>query len=376
MSPLSRRLLLALPWVAGALLCLGVHVRHRIEVSLALENHRRESRQEARQVAGSLNRALQQIHDNLRTVARLPGVRGMSSDCAGLGDDARRSVRVLYESLADAGALSELYLLPIGFDPDLGESQPLREPCASFDFVVSGREAGVSDEIPGAVSALERIEIHEHRALARQLEWLVANFPSEAQARALSHYPVVSGPEMLTSDNSHFDPSAPDDRDRAGIALSVPIYGAAGEIRGSAGGVILSHALRDLLPTGDYALRNQRHGIAIEPHFAGQWQASREWIERVEPDPSLAYSETLQLLAPDAAGPWVLWVGTSPERFAARSDVASARAFQRFGLAAGVATAVAATLGIAVLAERRRRTARHVRRLTKIARRMQKILGE
>ena len=376
MTITARRLFLGLPWVAGALVCVIVHLRHEVDVGLALENHRRDSRHEARRVAGNLNRQLQQLYDGLRALALLPGVRAISGSCPELGGDARSSVQTIYETLANAGVLSEVYLIPLGFDPDRGPGAPGAAPaiCARFDAALGSREAVAAPALPGAAPAQGRVEIDELRALARELAWLQQHYPTASLADALGRYPGIAGPEVPTSDYSRTDPAAPVDRDRMGIALSVPIYGAEGEMRGSVAGVILSHALRDLLPSGDYALRNRVQGISIEPHFAGQWERSRAHIARAEPDPNLLYSEVLELLVPDAAGPWVLWVGMPRERFLARGDFAAAEAFHRFGLAAGVGTAVAATIALAALAEGRRRSARRVLRLTRIARRMQEIL--
>jgi hypothetical protein len=237
---------------------------------------------------------------------------------------------------------------------------------------VRDREAGLA--VAGGAPA--RIEIYEHREVARQLGWLVQRASARRPEAGSAAFPITTGPEVVTSDHSHFDPAAPDDRDRMGLVISVPLVGRDGGVRGSASAVLLSHALRDLLPNGNYVLRHAQHGIAIEPHFAGQWQQSRAWSARVAPDPTLIFSETLELLAPDALGAWVLWVGAPDAEFEARADVKSARAFQRAGIAGGVALAVLGVLGVSRISESRRRSARRIARLTHIARNLEKIVGD
>ncbi|MFQ5424041.1 MAG: ATP-binding protein [Phycisphaerae bacterium] len=362
------RLIYVVIALVGGSVCAAVFWNHRSDLRTALGHYRTESHDASAFVARNIEENYARIYQGLRTIARLPGVRaierygdGMEFRGGGHGfdSDARQAVQEIYNNLAGDVAISEVYIVPLDLEPD--EIDPhtdrLQEPITTFDELIVGQHADLNadgrdddsseDEVP-------EIEIFEYRLMKKQLAWMKQTVPRLDAITGLA-FPAIGGPEVVTCDNTRFSPSAPDDRDRSGLVYSVPFYGPDGNLKGCVSAILLTHAIRDLLPSGDYLLRNIGHDYVVDPHQDGQWQASRGFALRAEPDPGLHYSETLPLHVQDGGGSWVLWAGHPESAFWARTDVRSARHAAFIGYVGGVAL----TLGLCLVAFLVRRN-RHV----------------
>lgn len=329
--------------------------RYHAALDAALSNHRIESRNETSIVAAGIENAFTQTYQGLRTIARMPAVRGIEryddaidfhGGGSGLDAGARQVIQEIYNNLASNVAMSEVYIAPVDMAPD--EIDPhtgeLETPIATFDELIVGRTATVHEE-HGAVPQVAEIEIYEYRLMERQLAWMREMFP-HIDAVVGMDFPAVGGPEVITCDNTRYSPQDPDDRDRSGLVYSVPFYGLDGRLKGCISGVILTHALRELLPTGNYALVNTGYDYVITPAQGGQWSASRAFVARAEPDPELLYSETRGLSTVDHRGRWVLWAGQPNATYWARPDVNGATD----AAYAAYAGALAATAGLWLVA--------------------------
>ena len=129
----SWTLALILLWImAGSLF---VHFRWRTEEGALERLFVHERRHHARAMTQDVSRPLEELYEGLRTVARLMGVRQTAGENVALSEEARRTIREIYANLRDYLALSEIYVVPIDFDPEridplTGEPE---EPLASFD---------------------------------------------------------------------------------------------------------------------------------------------------------------------------------------------------------------------------------------------------
>ncbi len=85
------------------------------------------------------------------------------------------------------------------------------------------------------------------------------DFAAESDVTGLD-YPALSGPEVVTCDNTRYDPARGDDKERSGLVYSLPFFDDAGRFKGLVSGVILSAVLRELLPDGHFALHNGANG--------------------------------------------------------------------------------------------------------------------
>ncbi|MBK7644231.1 MAG: response regulator [Planctomycetes bacterium] len=315
-------------WILGLapLMWAGLAIKHEADIDTALEHYRSECASSAHTVAQDLESSLLQLYQGLRTIARLPGVRSIDRHAEHFDEDAKRSVQEIYNNLALNVAMSEVYIVPLDLDPDRIDpvTHESEEPIVTFDELIVGRHAG-----PQAAghedSELEEIEVYEYRLMREQLAWLRENCPNESSLNELG-YPLVSGPEVLTCDNSRFSPIKPDDADRSGLVWSVPFFDPEGRLKGCISGVLLSDSLRDLLPHGDYALTNPRRGFVAGSHRDGVWREHMASVRAGMPAPGLLYSQALPLAIQDLA-PWTLWSGRHDSEFWSRGEVRSATQF-------------------------------------------------
>jgi signal transduction histidine kinase/CheY-like chemotaxis protein len=132
----------------------------------------------------------------------------------------------------------------------------------------------------------------------------------------------------------------------------VPFYAADGRFKGAISGVVLTHVLRDLLPDGQYVLRHAAANWLAPSHQPGVWSQHLDDIRAGRPAGGLIHSEVLPLRIRDAAGEWLLWVGTPDSQFNARGDVIAA------SHAAALGYLLVAILALALVL-RVRDTARH-----------------
>ena len=98
--------------------------------------------------------------------------------------------------------------------------------------------------------------------MKEQLSILKARFPEEAEVARLA-YPAIAGPEVITCDNTRYSPSRPNDEDRKGLVYSVPFYGLDGTLHGVVSAVILTSAVKDMLPIESLILYNDDYKYSV-----------------------------------------------------------------------------------------------------------------
>lgn len=265
------------------------------------------------------------LYQNLRTIGRLPGVRGVDRYAKNFSADARTTVQEMYNNLAQSVPLSEFYIVPADMDPDAmdpntGKSQ---EPIVTFDHLIVGkvggsasmRSEGEGDEHE-THDEIEEVEIHEYRLMQRQLALFKAQFPTEASFAGLE-YPAACGPQVVTCDNSHFDPAHPNDEDRSGLVYSVPFYRPDGSLGGCVSAVVLTTRLRGVVGDGGRALvhrgygyavfgegKNGEHGVAKEHDSDVRMGTMLEGVE---------YAEVIDAAIRDEEKGWTLWAAGRDE---------------------------------------------------------------
>ncbi len=293
-----------------------------------------EAQATSRAVRDRIENTFTQMYQAIRTIARLPAVRSIDRYGKRFEGNGRATVQEIYNNVASNVAMSEIYLVPIDLDPD--QIDPVtgapQAPIMTFDELIVGK---VGESVPHTSDAaegdrarveLEEVEIFEYRLMQQQAKRLQEIAPVEKAIAGLA-FPALLGPEVVTCDNSQFKLSAPNDSDRSGLVYSVPFFGPRGELRGMVSAVILSNAIRALLPDGDYAVRHREYGFTALVVHDGQAERSRRWVEANAPDPQLMYAETLPLAIEDAHKGWTLWAARSNEAFWNSRDVRSVRRF-------------------------------------------------
>ena len=286
--------------LTGLGLSAGVHLKYRDDIATDLARYRAESSENSKEVASSVEQVFTQMYQGLRTIARLPTVRGIDRYAEQISPEGRQTIQEIYNNLASNVAMSEVYIVPVDLEPDRVDQRTgkLQEPITTFDELIVGRHAEHTENHKSSDSEIPEIEIFEYRLMKQQLAWLKSHYPREENVVGVK-YPALSGPEVITCDNTRYKPSAPNDKDRSGLVYSVPFYGEDGVLKGCVSGVILTYAISDLLPKGSYALRNTDYDYTIPPHQIETQQTSKSWLRSATPDPALLESRTLELKAED-----------------------------------------------------------------------------
>ena len=315
--------LLGAAFLLFTLLLFGmVHVMSKMHKVDDLLHYRVEQHAVGSEAATRIDAVFGSIYENLRTIARLPGVRALERHGENFDANARLTVQEIYNNLASKVTLSEVYLVPLDFDPDAIDPKTGRpqEPAFMFDKLIIGRTASQPKNENKSPATVAEIEIYEYRLIKRQLAWFKKHHPTEETFSGLA-YPAIGGPEVITCDNTHYDPSAPDDRKRMGLVFSVPFYDKNGRLRGCITGILLSEVLRELLPSPDFALRHPLHDFTVLRQEEGAARRSLAHVTQGVPDPKLTFSEVFPLKTPDGAGPWLLWLGRPYSAFLKIPDI-------------------------------------------------------
>ncbi|MEP7015658.1 MAG: ATP-binding protein [Verrucomicrobiota bacterium] len=319
--------------LAGLALSGAIHFKYDQDLADDRALYHREANHDLREVAAPVEGAFNQMYQGLRTIARLPAVRSIDRYAENLSADGKQTIQEIYNNLASDVAVSEVYIVPLDLEPeeiDPRTGKP-QVPIITFDELIVGRNG---DEQNGRKSeaepAVPEIEIFEYRLMKQQLAWFKKHYPREESIAGVK-VPALTGPEVITCDNTRYRPSMPNDKDRSGFVYSVPFYGPDGTLRGCISGVMLTRAVSDLLHSGSYAVRAPGHDFTVPPRRHGTWESSAKWLNAAAPDPSLVESQTLALNLNDAETKWYLWSGLANEEFWARPTVSATRRFAWIG---------------------------------------------
>jgi methyl-accepting chemotaxis protein len=299
---------------------------------------------QAAATAQAIDRVLGRIHGGLSTMARLPGVRQALATRTAPEGDALITIQELYNALATDLAMSEVYLVPRDLDPD-GTDSSRHAPLATFDELILNSRSTSDGSKAGP--AIEEIEIHEYRLMRQQLLSL-ASFRGNGGLSS----PVVTGPPVITCDNSRVDPRRVVDEDRSGLVLSVSCLAPDGALVGCISGVILNHAIRDLLHDG--------HQVLESPHVRlGRIEADASW-NSWDTVPQVV-TDSVPLRFPDAGGAWSLhYAYDAPARDVYPALATAVRQHRVVQIAIVVGTASMALVLVGTLALVRRRQERRI----------------
>jgi len=338
------------------------------ELGTASDRYIENSSQQSRLAADRVEAALASIYQNIRTLSMLPSIRSIDRHATNLTPEAKVTFQQIYNNLADNVAVSEVYVLPVDFNPEaIDQTTGHHEaPILAFDQLIdpSHQDAADSGDYDTGGSGpppdqdflgikddagFPQIEIQEYRQLRKQLDWFGQHYPTLSSVDSMN-VPMIGSPELITCDNTIYDKTQ-NDLDRTGIIQIVPFYGTDGKLRGGIAAIMRSNAYRDLLPDTDAALVNTTYGFATRPKSDDQQALSADWIKQGKADPSLIYSEDIPLKTADKTSNWSLWVGHPDAKFDSSAQVTNIRISE---IASLVGIALLTLGGIAVYSLSRR----------------------
>jgi diguanylate cyclase (GGDEF)-like protein len=341
----------------GAMLAGLVEWNAKVSLNRELISYRVESNDESHRIADDIWQTFDTTYRAVRTIARLPAIRtidwsnhGQEMDRNGalLDENTRLTVQEIYNALAIDVAISELYIVPRDLDPDGLDPTHLspREPAITFDEFIVGRTNSSPDLKTTHLNniALEEVEIFEYRLMRKQLDWFETNYPRSDRIIALD-YPALTGPPVITCDNSRIDPYNPVDDRRTGIVISVPIFNDNDSFKGCVTAVILNDVLGDLLPSGNYALFNENNQCLISGLDQGQWAKSFARYRSTTEDYSLLYSQIVPIPSADRGGNWEMWSGFPDANYWSRNGVQATLQARTIGFVAVLILSLGALSG-------------------------------
>ena len=301
-----------------------VYLKQQDDLERALKTYRAGAHLDSFNTASQLNQRMDQLYQQLRTIARLPGIRSLDERAGKLNAETQQTLQELYNTLAINSGVSEIHIIPADFEPGNTATPGHHRPLQTFDQLVGDRAANDSRLTDtGSVQRSPVMDAPEYDLMQEQLRLIKAQYPAETHDAAYE-VPAYLGPEIITRDNSHYSANDPDDRNRSGLVYSVPFYNKSGTLAGMISGVILSNTLRDLVKDGYYAIHSATHEYVAGRQQGSVWLRVLPFIEADAPDPSLLYSEVQALEFRDAQGGWTLWSWQPDIFYVQREDVRAA----------------------------------------------------
>jgi hypothetical protein len=317
--------------VFGILFAILVRMKSANDYNLAKDTFRSQSHGQAVQFQKNLEYQFNEIYQNLRTISFLPSVREINPQGSNLEADGVQSIQAIYNNLASNVSISEIYIVQKDLDPDKVDqvTGKLQAPILMFDqLITDGQTAHSTEGTTDANEAeeAEEVEIFEYRLLKDQMTWFKANTPTRAATDGL-RIPIISGPQVLTCDNTQYRVTLKD-ADRSGLILSVPFFDPQGRFKGTVSAIIRANAIRQMLPANHVALINTGYGVQIPASLHGLTSQSTGLAMQGRQDPGLIYSESLPINLNDPKSPWRIWAGVPNHLFENSPQVMAIRTFE------------------------------------------------
>jgi diguanylate cyclase (GGDEF)-like protein len=306
--------------VMGLGCLLAVYLTSIKELAVEWKSYRQAADVQLQKEGRHFGESLESIYQNLRTISFLPSVRGLTRNSKAIDGDVWETIQQVYNNLASNINVSEVYILPITFNPSrLDPATGKREgPLVAFDelivqggrfqkadnpFLAAGLAAEGGATQPAAVGPPE-IESHEYDQMRAQLDWFSARFKNRGDFKRLLA-PFISGEELITCDNTVFATTG-NDSDRKGVVFSVPFYSENGHLAGMVSAIVRTDALRSLLANADYRLVSPNGEFASQPAFASN-ETGEAWSPSlVAAEQSQQFINSFEFFDRDSRGQWTM----------------------------------------------------------------------
>ncbi len=263
-------------------------------------------------VSQNVDRMFLLTYDTLRIIAMIPSVRALESHGENFTHENRMIVQQLYNNLASQVNVSEIYIIPVDFDPD--KIDPLtgnvQVSIVEFDKVILEESVEESGDLhPKVVNGSRGPEIYEYREIKEILAYFKENYPRVDLIKGVN-FPAVSSREILTcAISGSSDRSATDKQNASkGIVYAVPFYGIDGLLKGLVTATIQSQVIGRALDSPFYILENPRLQYKVyhvSTPSRNKEVLSRSFLREVKQDVCFSRQENLGVI--DAAA-WRLGV--------------------------------------------------------------------
>ncbi len=314
--------------MAGLLLSLGVRIEANRQYLGTWQRYLESQQVKSKDYHKRVQSFFSALNDNLGTLSFLPIVRKIDRHGLNLGPDGRETIQQVYNNLAKNVAVSKVYIVPADFDAknlDPATGKP-EEPILTLDqILVHSKLQGIapvsaSRLIPTASQAQEFQQIQKH------LQWFKINYP-EIQRLKTSAVPMVSGHEIITSDNAKTIKQT-QDGDRAGLVFSVPFFDQDGKLAGSISAIILSGVVRGITGSDDYSLISPLAEYISAPFPRNENIKLMLHAADTIPAATTIFSETVTVKTNDARGMWQLHMKYPVTKYYSDAQFRARRVFE------------------------------------------------
>ncbi len=338
----------------AAVLGIAVQSNWQNNVALARQHFVATAHEATLRDANRLEVAVRSVYENLSTLSLLPSVRTLDRHGENLSMEGRLTMQQMFDNLNSTVEVAEIYVVSDDFNPERIDPKTLKpeEPILKFatEKELSSTEATGLDiwQAGRAASELPDAKQPEVAQLVEQAAWLKSHFP-EKDYYDRKKIPFVAGPEVIARDAMYYSDIITDPNP-SGIIFSVPFYGMDGKIKGTVSAVILTKALRDLMPSDNLALVNPGNGYVNAGAAIREMTDSAKFVSSATSDPNLIYSEVMLFGVRDYRNPWYVWSGQPDSTFYNSEEYRAAGATRRSGFMMLAIYVLAAGVCIALLA--------------------------
>ncbi len=269
-------------------------------------------------IADTIYEKFKTAYETVRTVSLLPGVVAIELPGEVLAQDTIGSIQQLYNNAFLNIQLSEIYILPKGFDYQKINSvtQKPEEPLAVFDELITDNKLKTEKEKSKSQSAIVEDESFEYALYRDQFKFFNSNYPTNSTFKKFA-VPMLSGPEIITCDNSDFSQKDVDNKNnntRKGIVFTVPKYSQSGNMNGGVSAVLRTNVIEKYLPDGTHALVNRDYKNQIIKSPSASWLESVPFFNKGLINQKLIYSKIINVKTNDLHS-WELWVALPDSLF-------------------------------------------------------------
>lgn len=269
-------------------------------------------------IADTIYEKFKTAYETVRTVSLLPGVVAIELPGQVLAQDTIGSIQQLYNNAFLNIQLSEIYILPKGFDYQKINSvtQKPEEPLAVFDELITDNKLKSEKEKSKNQSTIVEDESFEYALYRDQFKFFNTNYPTNSTFKKLA-VPMLSGPEIITCDNSDFtqkDVDSKNNKPRKGLVFTVPKYSQSGNMNGGVSAVLRTSVIEKYLPNGTHALVNRDYKNQIIKSPSASWLESVPFFNKGLINSKLIYSKIIKVKTNDLHS-WELWVALPDSLF-------------------------------------------------------------
>jgi methyl-accepting chemotaxis protein len=296
------------------LLSCVIFFKFKKDVNALKETYITEKSLVAQDAAQKIENKIHIAYQTVRTISFLPGVMKIEKRGDTIGEEGVATIQQLYNNAFGDIKLSEIYVVAKDFNPEHLDPVTKKgdEPIAVFDEFIVGnppKKEETTTAILPEVDKLEEVEEFEYKLIKHQINYFIEHHSLRSSFKEID-VPLMTGPEVVTCDNSEFskdDLDKKNDFPRIGLVLSVPKYDIHGKFNGVVSTVLRTKTILSYIPPKYYGLINQENQTYMIDAPSDEWKQAAEDFKKSNASTQFIFSKKFKINFNDIS-PWELWV--------------------------------------------------------------------